>query len=246
MALRVDQVSSLMRLLNETREHQERERFLNGLARIVNAQVAIRILAKIHAGAPPSILEIDDVGWATASDRDRVAQYIASTPVEHDPLSAIVLGPMKHRTALRAEVQPQGEWACDEVRIDVHRPAGIDDTVLSYRRSMNANEYDCLILKRAWGEPSFTVDERDLIDLVHTECNWVFTPKGANIDHLSSDLRPRERETLQLLLTGASEKSIAASLGVSPNTVHDYVKVIYRRLRVGSRAELMARALSGR
>lgn len=64
-------------------------------------------------------------------------------------------------------------------------------------------------------------------------------PSGIELSN-SSDLRPRHRETLELLMTGASEKEIAAALGISVHTVHQYVKAIYRRFRVKSRAQLMA------
>ena len=38
---------------------------------------------------------------------------------------------------------------------------------------------------------------------------------------------------------------VAAALGVSPHTVHGYVKALYRKMGVTSRAELMARAVNG-
>ena len=53
-------------------------------------------------------------------------------------------------------------------------------------------------------------------------------------------LGPRLQQTLQLLLAGDGEKQIAAKLGISRHTVHDYVKAIYRRFGVCSRAELLA------
>ena len=58
-------------------------------------------------------------------------------------------------------------------------------------------------------------------------------------------LSPRERDTLEALLTGASEKQIALALGISCHTVHQYVKRIYRAFGVRSRAELMASLLRG-
>lgn len=57
------------------------------------------------------------------------------------------------------------------------------------------------------------------------------------------NLSPREQQTLQLLLAGASEKEAAVKLGVSPNTVHVYVKRLYKHFDVSSRGELMARCL---
>jgi DNA-binding NarL/FixJ family response regulator len=56
-------------------------------------------------------------------------------------------------------------------------------------------------------------------------------------------LPPRYRRTLDLLLTGMSEKQIAAELGLTWNSVHSYVKTIYQMLGTSSRAELMAQAL---
>jgi len=59
----------------------------------------------------------------------------------------------------------------------------------------------------------------------------------------NGQLPRRGRETLLLLLGGKSEKEIAYSLHISINTVHTYVKGIYRRHQVCSRAELMAKFL---
>jgi DNA-binding CsgD family transcriptional regulator len=57
----------------------------------------------------------------------------------------------------------------------------------------------------------------------------------------SVKLSPRMRQTLQQLLRGDSEKQAARALGVSPHTVHVYVKAIYRKFNVASRGELLAR-----
>jgi len=54
-------------------------------------------------------------------------------------------------------------------------------------------------------------------------------------------LSPRMRQTLERLLAGDSEKQIAGKLGVSPHTVHVYVKELYRGFEVSSRGELLAR-----
>jgi DNA-binding CsgD family transcriptional regulator len=57
-------------------------------------------------------------------------------------------------------------------------------------------------------------------------------------------LAPRVRETLEVLMTGASNKEIATRLSISQNTVHQYVKALLRAYSVGSRAELVARLLA--
>jgi DNA-binding NarL/FixJ family response regulator len=64
-------------------------------------------------------------------------------------------------------------------------------------------------------------------------------PAHAALD--AADLSPRLRETGVALMTGASEKQIASELGLSPHTTHHYVKTLYRRFGVSSRAEFMAK-----
>jgi DNA-binding CsgD family transcriptional regulator len=54
-------------------------------------------------------------------------------------------------------------------------------------------------------------------------------------------LAPRQRQTLELLLEGKSEKEIANQFAISRHTVHVYVKLLYKRFGVSSRAELLAR-----
>jgi len=50
-------------------------------------------------------------------------------------------------------------------------------------------------------------------------------------------LTPREREALALIGKGFSVAQAAVALAVSPHTAHDYVRSIYRKLAIASRAE---------
>ena len=56
-----------------------------------------------------------------------------------------------------------------------------------------------------------------------------------------SDLPPRVRQVLVCLMEGDSEKQVALRLGISPYTVHDYVKQLHHRFEVSSRGELLSR-----
>jgi DNA-binding NarL/FixJ family response regulator len=56
-------------------------------------------------------------------------------------------------------------------------------------------------------------------------------------------LSPRLEQTLDLLTQAYAEKQIASRLGVSQHTVHVYVKTLYRRYQVNSRAELLVAVL---
>ncbi|HEY3789085.1 MAG TPA: helix-turn-helix transcriptional regulator [Urbifossiella sp.] len=54
-------------------------------------------------------------------------------------------------------------------------------------------------------------------------------------------LSPRMRQVLKCLLEGDSDKQVAARLGISTNTVNQYVKGIYSHFHVMSRTELLSR-----
>jgi DNA-binding NarL/FixJ family response regulator len=56
-------------------------------------------------------------------------------------------------------------------------------------------------------------------------------------------LSARESETLALLTTGMTNRSIAESLFVSENTVRTHVKAVYRKLGVTTRSQAVVRAL---
>ena len=56
-------------------------------------------------------------------------------------------------------------------------------------------------------------------------------------------LSPRMAQTLTLLKCAYAEKEIANRLGISRHTVHVYVKALYRRFGVSSRAELLVAVL---
>ena len=54
-------------------------------------------------------------------------------------------------------------------------------------------------------------------------------------------LSPRQQQTLDGLMLGRSEKEVAAELGLSPHTIHEYVTSLYRIFGVRSRGELLAK-----
>jgi DNA-binding NarL/FixJ family response regulator len=57
----------------------------------------------------------------------------------------------------------------------------------------------------------------------------------------SANLSPREREVLDLLARGYLYKEISSSLGISVPTVNTYIRRIYEKLQVQSRAQAVAK-----
>jgi len=61
--------------------------------------------------------------------------------------------------------------------------------------------------------------------------------------HDEAGLTPREIETLTLLARGLTVAEAAARMGLRPQTVASYVKVIYQKLRISTRAEAAREAV---
>lgn len=59
-------------------------------------------------------------------------------------------------------------------------------------------------------------------------------------------LSEREQEVAELFTRGASYHDVAEALGISVNTVRHHVRVMYEKLHVASKAELVAHVLAAR
>lgn len=69
------------------------------------------------------------------------------------------------------------------------------------------------------------------------------TRAGATIEPTSPHVSTRERECLVWIARGKSDSEIATILGISPETVHQYVKHVRATYDVVSRSQLVVRAL---
>ncbi|KAA9134889.1 hypothetical protein F6J84_06190 [Microbacterium caowuchunii] len=71
-------------------------------------------------------------------------------------------------------------------------------------------------------------------------------PHAVSAPMTAAGLRPREREVIELLTVGRSNRAIAQELGISENTVKFHVSRILRKLGAASRAEAVSMLLSPR
>lgn len=65
----------------------------------------------------------------------------------------------------------------------------------------------------------------------------VFDEPGQQAQNAESRLTPRENETLALIAKGFKLPEVAEKLGVTRNTAAGFIKSVYRKLKVSSRAE---------
>jgi DNA-binding CsgD family transcriptional regulator len=97
-------------------------------------------------------------------------------------------------------------------------------------------------LLRATGKPRFTAAERETVFAALRSLRWFHRQYLLSHGLLvaTTPLTVVEREVLRGLLSGRTEKEIAAAQERGAHTTHEYVKAIYRKFGVTSRAALMA------
>jgi DNA-binding CsgD family transcriptional regulator len=114
-----------------------------------------------------------------------------------------------------------------------------------YSTRLTGDDQTCngvMLLRRA---KPFDDEAKNLVRLFHLEC-YRRLGERRNIAAANAKIQSlprRQREALECLLRGDSEKQAAARLGVSPHTMHNYVKALYTAFGVSSRAELLALCL---
>lgn len=95
---------------------------------------------------------------------------------------------------------------------------------------------------REAGRPLFTTEERDTLAYALRGIKWFH--RQLMLSHglliASAPLTPAERRILQFLLSRHSEKEIGQQIGLTANSVHQYVVSIFRKFGVNSRAALIA------
>jgi DNA-binding CsgD family transcriptional regulator len=101
-------------------------------------------------------------------------------------------------------------------------------------------------LHRRLGKPDFTDRDRAIVHLIFNQVDWLHR-HGTDVPAKDKvlQLSPRERQVMIFLLGGDSPKQVAQKLELSEHTVGDYVKHIYKRFSVSSRAELLAHFIAG-
>jgi len=215
---------------------EQRRHALLGLSALVGAQVAIwGVFGKLveDNGFLSAAIHL---GWSGDRERDAYEEYLRESQATlPDPcierVALAISAPVC--TFIRPQLMSDRAWYRDEHVQRYRRGCSIDPFMHSVRVHRDAGYV--ISLHRPWGARPFTERERGLVDLFHRE---------------SRALAPRERgprlspaldKTLRALLRGLSEKEAAAELGLSPHTVHEYVKALYRRFGVTSRAGLFAR-----
>jgi DNA-binding CsgD family transcriptional regulator len=138
------------------------------------------------------------------------------------------------------DVMPS-EWFNTRFYLDYYQGSGHCDAVYA-AFPVNEDAESWFGLFRATGQPPFSSEERDALAYALRGIKWFH--RQLLLSHgllvASAPLTNVERKVLHGLLSGLSEKEIAAAQGQSYHTTHEYVRSIFRKFGVNNRAALMA------
>jgi DNA-binding CsgD family transcriptional regulator len=218
-----------------------------GLARLVDGQVVVmgEISFGEH-GVPATVRSLAQRGWQRPSDREHYFQKFIVDKDFGDVLTfqrfAALRGGLITRT--REQLITNDDWYGSQEFNEYNRSWMVDDMIMSQTMFGDPPTLLGFTISGDLSRERFSRGERRLIRMFHLEiAGHIGSSLAREPDHPLPDLPPRLKETLECLLEGDSEKQAARRLGLSRHTVHQYVQDLYRRLGVGTRAELMALCL---
>ena len=217
-------------------------RLLSGLCEMMHAQVGISGNMRNFGQGDAQSLGSVRIGWPDEQAERIWLEYALNVPVERTPEYPALIGKHDHLvTRTRDQLWGREAWYRSQTYNERHRRVGIDDYVISVQQLPFGGIWHSLWIHRAVGEPPFGRRDWWITRCVHEEIGRLIgSALASSAEPKLSDLTPRQRDVLDALLDGLSEKETAARLGVGRATVHEHVLAAYRHYQVGSRAELMA------
>ncbi|HEX2691696.1 MAG TPA: helix-turn-helix transcriptional regulator [Kofleriaceae bacterium] len=256
--LHVGQVHQLIRLLGEAREipveRPERGYHLvSGVGRIVGAAVVSVILDTDSVQGDQlqrSVTVLFERDGGASLGLEQLSQ--AASALQPLVLAMVRLVPREPGATVTApwqELATERRWCCVEKMVHYLRPPGCGDAMFSAVRLRTSSQVHGLGLYRGPEGQAFNEEERNLLHVFHVACAGLLlsslpsTAGGGDQDAGYASLSLRQRQTLDLVLDGLSDKEIAGRLRISRFTVNQYTKAIYRHYGVTSRIQLLARLL---
>jgi DNA-binding CsgD family transcriptional regulator len=150
-------------------------------------------------------------------------------------------------TRSRRQLVSDTVWYRSVAWNEYRRPAHIDAHVTSVYQVTDDGAISAVAVHRAPGEREFSPRELRLMAFFHGELGRLVGGSLVSATEPTADkLSPRLRQTLACLLEGDAERQVAGRLGLSQQTVHQYVKALYRWFGVQSRAQLFAYCIKRR
>lgn len=225
-----------------------RQRFVDGVTTLFHGKQGVMCFFKGHS--PDGELSLVPEKLVQAGDADESDRRIWSWwAAEGNPRldlcadrSSRIARPFAAYT--RSWLVPDGEWRNSPFFEMVPKPTRTDGAAFGFYRLDGPGDWvQGWVAHRCLGDPVCGKRERRIAYLLTRQLYRLYQ-RGIldpGDDPRIKALTSREREVLDLLLQGLSDREIADRLHRSWHTVRDYTKRLYKHFGVRSRAELIAR-----
>jgi DNA-binding CsgD family transcriptional regulator len=248
---KTSELRSLLRLSNSlhavTDPVSRKRRLLAGLCELVSGAGGLLLVTRAdRVSGKHAVVSATELGLTATSPEESRAETSNTSPRLASPIlaSGSMEGDVRLDWEAASRVLPSGALPWPPLLLGRKPRRRKDDgsTICSALPLSGSGLIASLCLFRPSQDSGrFTERQHLLVDLFHAETRWVYHPDLLLASQDAQSLSPRERQTLEHLLAGHSEKQIASRLKLSPNTVHHYVKSLHRHFGVSSRSELLAR-----
>lgn len=240
-AARVRQLIELLGSAGEVSFEHRAAHLVEGMCHLVGASGAVMIRAdEYFPGGSMRVVGVESSGFM--GDRRRAFLDAVVAREGGDPVLTPLGTRRKPGAYLRRDMLSDREWYRTPWVCEEFRAAELDDGIYATHPIEGSSLSACVGVFRVPGDRPFTEEDREVFDLVNLESRRLLrTPAPSAVTTAARGLPPRQAQTLERLCLGESEKEIANALAISQNTVHHYVKTLYRLFCVKSRAELLAR-----
>ena len=247
--LNIHDVRNIFHLIGDLRDigahpEQWKRLMLERLCRLIHGQVGICVETADAGNIDLTRCNMTDAGWAGEKQRNVWTAYCRRNDLSVDPSRASIMQLIDGGggfVRLREQLCPDRDWYRDDHVQVTRKSSEVDSFIFSYQPLILPRRHHWLYLLRPWGEAAFSNRDRCLVAMFHEELAVILNADARR--RMSAGplqaLSPRLRDTLALLGKGMSEKQVAAHLGCSCHTVHDYIKELHKRLGVKSRVQLV-------
>lgn len=249
-------VGGLLRIAAEAGEvvqdlHARRRHILDGLLALVGGCGAVCVeMDPRHLGhsgwAVPDGITI---AGAISSHTDLIRRYLTGGLAALDPcVPRLLRSAAAVVTLRRAEAVEESAWYRSEHFNELRRPNGLGEALYAALTTPDGRRLKVTLQRQSKDRP-FTERDARVVQVFNQNLGRLYTlaprvkaaRQGPAADERVGALPPRLRPVLRRLLAGDGEKQAALRLGLSPHTVHQYTKALYRAFGVNSRGELLAR-----
>jgi DNA-binding CsgD family transcriptional regulator len=247
-ALAEEDVRAVVRLLADVAVLEgdladKKQALMQGLQELIDADGWLWSITHVEAGTRVPICtglmhsgltEDQLTGWLEASQ--------SACPPPEDEACFELVQTGKHFTRTRQQLVSDADWYSHPAVIRHRLQRGIDHFLYSVYPLEDPDMFSAIGFFRSVGRPPFSERQSRIAHILLSEVEWLHYAelpgeRGRKVPQLS----PRQRVVLIMLVEAHDKDKIADLLHLSPHTVKDYMKAIYKHFGVSSQLELIHR-----